>query len=256
MRKLMEGKAGLVTGAGAGIGRATALAFAQEGAKVMVADINAEGGRETVRMIEALGGEAAFFACNVTIEDEVKALVDATVERFGKLDFAFNNAGANGVFAPITAIDSNVWDKVMQINAYGVFYCLKHEIVAMQKTGGGAIVNTSSGAGLIAIGYNTPYNASKFAVVGLTKSTAYDFAKDNIRVNALCPGSTHSAMMDNAIEQNGGEVFLREVEKSIPMGKMADAEDQAAAVVWLCSDQARMVTGVCLPVDGGYVLGK
>lgn len=253
--KLMENKAGLITGAGAGIGRATALRFAEEGAKVVVSDIDREGGEETVRLIREAGGEAEFFLCNVCDEEQVKALVDFTVKQYGKLDYAFNNAGANGVFAPITQMDSNVWDKVMKINVYGVYYCLKHEIIAMEKTGG-SIVNTSSGAGLIATGYNTPYNTSKFAVVGLTKSTAYDFAKNNIRVNALCPGSTYSAMMLNAIEQNGGEAFENELKKTIPMGTLADPEDQADAVVWLCSDQARMITGICLPVDGGYVLGK
>lgn len=256
METLMEGKAGLVTGAGAGIGRATALAFAKEGAKVMVSDINKDAGAETVAMIRQMGGEADFFACNVCDEGEVKALVDATVAQYGKLDFAFNNAGANGIFAPITETDSEVWDKVIKVNVYGVFYCLKHEIAAMEKTGGGAIVNTSSGAGLIAVASNTPYNTAKFAVVGLTKSTAYDFAKSNIRVNALCPGSTHSAMMNNAIEQNGGEAFEKMLCATIPMGCLAEPEDQADAVVWLCSEKARMITGITLPVDGGYVLGK
>lgn len=256
MTQLMENKAGLVTGASAGIGRATALRFAKEGAKVVVADVDAKGGEETVNLIKEAGGEAVFCTCDVTDEEQVKKVVDFTVERYGKLDFAFNNAGANGVFAPITEIDASIMDKVMKINVYGVFYCLKHEIAAMQKTGGGSIVNTSSGSGLIATGYNAPYNASKFAVIGLTKNTAYDFAKDNIRVNALCPGSTYSAMMLNAIEQNGGEAFENELKKTIPMGTLADPEDQAAAVVWLCSEEARMITGISLPVDGGYVLGK
>lgn len=255
MAKLMENKAGLITGGAAGIGRATALAFAKEGASVMVCDIDQTGGEETVRLIREAGGTAAFCPCDVTDEASVKAMVDATVAAFGKLDFAFNNAGANGVFAPVADTDSAVWDKVMKINVYGVFYCLKHEIAAMMESGG-AIVNTSSGSGLIATANNPPYSASKFAVVGLTKSAAYDYAKYNIRVNALCPGSTHSAMMNNAIEQNGGEAFEKMLCATIPMGCLAEPEDQADAVVWLCSDKARMVTGVSLPVDGGYVLGK
>ncbi|MDQ0222320.1 glucose 1-dehydrogenase [Streptococcus moroccensis] len=256
MSLLMKDKAGLVTGGGLGIGRSTAIEFAKEGAKVMVSDISVKDGEETVRLIREFGGEAAFFPCDVTNEEQVKGLVDATLEQFGQLDFAFNNAGANGKFAPITEQDSKTWDLVMQVNVYGVFYCLKHEIATMEKTGGGAIVNTSSGAGLIAVAQNSPYNTAKFAVVGLTKSTAYDYGHRNIRVNALCPGSTRTAMMDNAIEQNGGEAFERELVKTIPMGALADPEDQAAAVVWLCSDKAKTITGVSIPVDGGYVLGK
>ncbi len=253
---LMKGKAGIITGGNSGIGEAAARRFAEEGAKLVLAARGVEKLEKVVAEIREKGGEAWAFPCDVCNEEQVRALVDFAVEKFGRIDFAFNNAGANGVFAPITDIDSDVWDKVMKVNVYGVYYCLKHEIAAMKKTGGGAIVNTSSGAGLIAVGYNTPYNTSKFAVVGLTKSTAYDFAGDNIRVNALCPGSTHSDMMNNAIEQNGGAAFERELEKTIPMGVLAEPEDQANAVVWLCSDQARMVTGICLPVDGGYVLGK
>lgn len=253
---LMKGKIGIITGGNSGIGEATAKRFAEEGATVVLAARRAEKLNKVVEEIRAAGGEACAFSCDVCDEAQVKALVDFTVEKFGRLDFAFNNAGANGVFAPITEIDAAVWDSVMKVNVYGVFYCLKHEIAAMKQTGGGAIVNTSSGAGLIAVGYNTPYNASKFAVVGLTKSTAYDFAPCNIRVNALCPGSTHSDMMNNAIEQNGGAAFEAELKKTIPMGALAEPLDQANAVVWLCSDQARMITGVSLPVDGGYVLGK
>lgn len=253
---LLKDKIGIITGGNSGIGEATAKRCAEEGAKLVIAARRADKLDKVVEEIRSMGGEAYAYSCDVCDEDQVKALVAFTVEKFGRLDFAFNNAGANGVFAPITDIDSSVWDSVMKVNVYGVYYCLKHEIAAMKKTGGGSIVNTSSGAGLIATAYNTPYNTSKFAVVGLTKSTAYDFAKDNIRVNALCPGSTHSDMMNNAIEQNGGEAFEKELQKTIPMGVLAEPEDQANAVVWLFSDQARMVTGVSLPVDGGYVLGK
>lgn len=256
MEKLMENKAGLVTGAAAGIGRAAAVEFAKEGAKVMVSDVNEAGGLETVEIIRKLGGEAEFFRCNVADEDEVKNLVDATVEKFGKLDYAFNNAGVNGTFALLTDTDTSVFDKVMKINVYGVLYCLKYELAAMQKNGGGAIVNTSSGCGLRACGYNTPYVTSKFAVVGMTQSTAYDFAKDNIRVNALCPGSTTSEMMNNAIEQNGGAAYEKELTKTIPLGALASPEDQANAAVWLCSDKAKMVTGINFAVDGGWAIGK
>ncbi len=256
MEKAFAGKAGIITGGNSGIGKATARMFAQEGAGLVLAARRVDKLAEVIEELRSQGTEAYAFPCDVTDEAQAKALVDFAVEKFGKLDFAFNNAGANGVFAPITDVDSSVFDMVMKVNVYGVYYCLKYEIAAMQKTGGGAIVNTSSGAGLMAVAVNTPYNTSKFAVIGLTKSTAYDFAKDNIRVNALCPGSTHSDMMDNAIQQNGGAAFEEMLTKTIPMGALAEVEDQANAVVWLCSDKARMITGISLPVDGGYVLGK
>lgn len=256
MNKLMDGKAGLVTGAGSGIGQATAVAFAKEGAKVVVSDINEEAGSETIRLIEEAGGEAIFFNCDVSDEEQVKALVDKTVSTYGQLDFAHNNAGYNGKFAPLGEIESDIWDWMMKINLYGTFYCMKHEINAMLETGGGSIVNTSSGAGLIGIPNNAPYNAVKFGIVGMTRNTAMDYGSKGIRVNALAPGSTMTPMMKNAFEQNPGPEFVESVTGNIPMGKLAEPEDQANAVVWLCSEQARMITGVTLPVDGGFVAGK
>lgn len=253
---LMRDKIGIVTGGNSGIGEAAAKRFAQEGAKLVLAARRKDKLDQVVKEIQDAGGEAYAFPCDVCKEDQVKELVAFTMEKFGRLDFAFNNAGANGTFAPLTEISSQVFDNVMQANVYSVFYCMKYEIIEMLKTGGGAIVNTSSDAGLMAVGYNTPYNASKFAVVGMTQSAAYDFGRNNIRVNALCPGSTTSAMMNNAIEQNGGDAFRKELERTIPLGVLAAPEDQADAVVWLCSDQAKMVTGISLPVDGGYLLGK
>lgn len=256
MTKLMEGKAGLVTGAGSGIGRASALAFAKQGAKVIVSDISEEAGLETVNLIREAGGEAEFFKCDVTDEAQVKAMVDQTVSTYGKLDFAHNNAGFNGQFVPIGEMETSTWDRVIQINLYSMFYCIKHQVNAMLETGGGAIVNTASGAGLIGIANNTPYVAAKFGVVGMTRSAAMDYAKKGIRVNAIAPGSTMTPMMANAFEQNPGSDFEMSIKAGIPMGVLAEPEDQANAVVWLCSDQARMVTGITMPVDGGYLAGK
>lgn len=256
MTKLMEGKAGLVTGAGSGIGRASALAFAKQGAKVIVSDISEEAGLETVNLIREAGGEAEFFKCDVTDEAQVKAMVDQTVSTYGKLDFAHNNAGFNGQFVPIGEMETSTWDRVIQINLYSTFYCIKHQVNAMLETGGGAIVNTASGAGLIGIANNTPYVAAKFGVVGMTRSAAMDYAKKGIRVNAIAPGSTMTPMMANAFEQNPGSDFEMSIKAGIPMGVLAEPEDQANAVVWLCSDQARMVTGITMPVDGGYLAGK
>lgn len=253
----MEGKAGLVTGAGSGIGQASAVAFAREGAKVIVSDISEEAGNETVKLIRDMGGEAEFFKCDVSNEEQVKELVETVVSTYGKLDFAHNNAGANGSFAPLGEMDSSTFDKVIKINLYGTFYSMKHQINAMLKSGGGSIVNTASGAGVIGIANNGPYNAAKFGVVGLTRNTAMDYGKEGIRVNALAPGSTMTPMMQNAFDQNAGNPeFADSILGDIPMGKLAEPEDQGNAVVWLCSEQARMITGVTLPVDGGYLAGK
>ncbi|SDQ53547.1 SDR family NAD(P)-dependent oxidoreductase [Microbacterium sp. cf332] len=256
MNNLMQDKAGLVTGAGSGIGRAGALAFARAGANVIVSDISDDSGLETVRLIEAEGGAATFVRCDVSDETQVAHLVDATVSTYGQLDFAFNNAGYNGVFAPVGEIDAATFDRVMKINLYSTFYCLKHQVTAMVDSGGGAIVNTSSAAGVVGVANNAPYNAAKHGIVGLTRNTALDYAKHGIRVNAIAPGATSSPMMSNAFDQNEGTGFRESVLAAIPMGKLSEPEDQANAAVWLCSDQARMITGVTLSVDGGYVSGR
>lgn len=248
--QLMDSKAGLVTGAGSGIGRAGAIAFANNGAKVIVSDNNEESGQETAAQIKQAGRQVEFFKCDVSDEEQVRALVQFTLDTYGTLDYAFNNAGISGTFTPIGEADSAVFDRVMKINVYGVFYCMKHEVLAMEKYGGGAIVNTASAAGLIGIGHNAPYNASKFAVVGMTRNVAIDYAPKGIRVNALAPGSTATPMLTRAFEQQERSLA------SIPMHALSEPEDQANAAVWLCSDQARVITGVTLAVDGGFVAGK
>jgi NAD(P)-dependent dehydrogenase (short-subunit alcohol dehydrogenase family) len=252
---MMEGKAGLVTGAGSGIGRASALALAESGARVMVSGRSEASLHETVALIKESGGTAELFQCDVSDEEQVKALVDATVTAFGQLDFAFNNAGTNGIFAPLGDIESEVWDRVMKVNLFGTFYCLKHQVNAMLKTGGGSIVNTSSGAGLTGVARNAPYVASKFGVIGLTRAAAIDYGPQGIRVNAIAPGATATPMMMNAFEQLPPEHRDR-LMRATPMRAMSEPEDQADAVVWLCSDRSKMVTGIALPVDGGWVAGK
>lgn len=252
MGLLIEGKSGLVTGAGSGIGRAGAMAFARQGGRVVVSDYNEDSGKETVALIHEAGGEAEFFRCDVTDEEQVKALVDFTVDTYETLDFAFNNAGGNGEFAPIAEVDSAVFDRVMRINIYGVFYCMKYEVRAMAAGRGGAIVNTSSSNGFVGIPRNPAYNASKFGVIGITKNVAIDYASNGIRVNALAPGPTATTMLTGALDRQPQEV-KDAMYASLPMGELATPEDQANAAVWLCSDQARMITGTTLAVDGGFL---
>ncbi|SDG74367.1 NAD(P)-dependent dehydrogenase, short-chain alcohol dehydrogenase family [Planococcus glaciei] len=254
MNKLMEGKAGLVTGAGSGIGRGSALAFAQAGAKVMVSDKNEDSGKETVRLIQQAGGTAAFFRCDVSNEDDVKALVDEAVAEFGRLDFAHNNAGITAKVAPIAESDSADFDRVIQTNLYGTYYSMKHEVRAMLKTGGGAIVNTSSGAGLEGVQNMIDYVASKFGINGMTKTAALEYSRHGIRVNAICPGLTATLDVENwfaaAPEQ------AKAITATLPSGKLATPNDVGNAAVFLCSDLAGQINGVTLPIDGGFSIGK
>ena len=250
----MEGKAGLVTASGSGIGRASAIAMAKAGAKVMVSDVNEEAGKETVKIITDNGGEAQFRKCDVSDEEQVKELVDATVSEFGKLDFAHNNAGINAGRVKIGELDSNDWDKTVKVTLYGTFYSIKHEVNAMIKTGGGAIVNTASGAGVEGSPNMAPYTASKHAIVGLTKSVALEYGKQGVRINSIAPGATITPAIEkwakDAPEQYKG------VLNSLPAGEMATPEDQGNAVMFLCSDLAKQISGVTIPVDGGFVAGK
>lgn len=254
MTQVLEGKAGLVTASGSGIGRGSAVALAKAGAKVMVSDVNEEAGKETVKIITENGGEANFFKCDVSDEKQVKALVDETVSAFGKLDFAHNNAGINVGQKKIGELDSSDWDKTLKVTLYGTFYSIKHEVNAMLKTGGGAIVNTASGSGVEGSPNMTPYTASKHGIVGLTKSVALEYGKQGIRINSIAPGATITPAIEGwakkAPEQYKG------VLESLPAGEMSTPEDQGNAVTFLCSDLAKQISGVTIPVDGGYVAGK
>ncbi|MFO8010725.1 MAG: SDR family oxidoreductase [Dehalococcoidia bacterium] len=245
-----EGRVALVTGSGAGIGRATAMAFARRGAKVVVVDFVPEAGEETVRMISEAGGESMFIKCDVASEEEVESMINTAVEAYGRLDCAANNAGISGeVQRTIECTDEN-WEKVNGINLKGVWLCMKYEIPQMLKQNSGAIVNTSSMCGLVGTG--TPaYVSSKHGVIGLTKSTAIEVAGNGIRVNAVCPGIVRTAMVDTALKT--APDAMSQLAASTPMGRFGEPEELANAIVWLCSDEASYVTGVYLPVDGGYV---
>jgi NAD(P)-dependent dehydrogenase (short-subunit alcohol dehydrogenase family) len=246
---LMDGKAGLVTGAASGIGRACAIRFGREGATVLVADLEGsrEGGEETVRAITDAGGQAEFVACDVSSSEDNAMLVARAVERYGRLDFAHNNAGI-GVQKLLHETEDADFDRVIAVNLRGTFTGMKHQIRQMLEGGGGAIVNTSSNAGLRAVSLLSAYTASKHGILGLTKNAAVEYANDGIRVNAVCPGAIMTPLMSNESPERQSEILAPQA-----MTRFGEPEEVAAAVVWLCSDEASFVTGVCMPVDAGSV---
>jgi NAD(P)-dependent dehydrogenase (short-subunit alcohol dehydrogenase family) len=251
MAGLMEGKAGLVTGAASGIGRACAIRFAQEGAAVVVADLARarEGGEETVRTIEEAGGRATFVACDVSHADESEALVRHVVEGYGRLDYAHNNAGI-GVHTLLHETEDDDFDRVIAVNLRGTFLGMKHQIAQMLEQGGGAIVNTSSNAGLRAVRLLSAYTASKHGINGLTKNAAVEYANHGIRVNAVCPGAIMTPLMSNESPARQEQILRPQA-----MSRFGDPREVAAVVVWLCSEEASFVTGVEMPVDAGSVAG-
>jgi len=249
--ELLSGKIALITGASTGIGQATALLFASYGARVALSDVNVEGGEETAEEIRAAGGSAAFFKADVTQAGDVEALVAATVERFGGLDCAFNNAGIDGENAPTGECTEENWSRVIAVNLTGVFLCMKHEIRVMLERGGGAIVNTASAAGLVGVGLGVPaYVAAKHGVVGLTRAAAIEYAKQRIRVNAVCPGAIRTPMLDSAIKH--GLIPEAALAGMHPVGRIGETREVAEAAAWLCSDASAFVTGHAMAVDGGW----
>jgi NAD(P)-dependent dehydrogenase (short-subunit alcohol dehydrogenase family) len=248
---VFEGKVALVSGAGSGIGRASALAFARAGACVIVSDVDAPGGDETVRQVSGAGGLARFVAADVTDERQVEALVAAAVETFGRLDYAHNNAGIGAPPAALQDTDRSSFERVLAVNLTGVWLCLKHEARQMLQQGGGAIVNTASLAGLIGFPMNVAYSASKHGVIGLTRTAALEYARAGIRVNAVCPAFVRTPMVERFVEVSGPRMSYERLASMQPMGRLGTVQEVADAVVWLCSDEAGFITGHALPLDGG-----
>jgi NAD(P)-dependent dehydrogenase (short-subunit alcohol dehydrogenase family) len=246
----LVGKVALVTGAASGIGRASALAFARERARVVVADVNEAGGDETVHLIREAGGEAVFVRTDVSLAEEVEALIRRALDCYGRLDYAHNNAGVEGEQASTADCTEENWDRVLTINLKGIWLCMKHEIPVMLRQGGGTIVNTSSAYGLVASRRGLPaYAASKHGVIGLTRAAALEYASSGIRVNAVCPGGIDTPMQ--ARVAGGDARVLALVAAAHPVGRMGTAEEVAGAVVWLCSEASGFVTGHALALDGG-----
>jgi NAD(P)-dependent dehydrogenase (short-subunit alcohol dehydrogenase family) len=250
---LLDGKVALVTGAASGIGRASALALAREGAVVVGADLDTEGGEITVEAVRAAGGDARFRRCDVTSEDDVRDLVAAVVETHGRIDCAHNNAGITGAMGAVHQLEREGWERTLAVNLTGVFLCLKHELLQMREQRSGAVVNTASAAGLVGVPGLSPYCASKHAIIGLTKTAALENVADGVRVNAVLPGSIDTPMLQGYMGL--GPAVEKAIKASQPGGRLGLPEEIAEAVVWLCSDRASFVTGTPMLVDGGAVAG-
>jgi len=246
-----KGKVVLVTGGVSGIGWETALEFANRGGRVIISDLREEEGKKSAELLRESGGEVEFIPCDVSKPDEVERLISMIIKKYGKLDAACNNAGIEGQMGSTVECQLENWDRVISTNLKGVWLCLKYEIEAMLKTGGGSIVNLSSIAGLIGFPGLPAYVASKHGVAGLTKTAALEFAAQNIRVNAVCPGPIMTPMLERIMESTPG--FKEQVVSGVPERRIGQPKDVAQAILFLCSEEASYITGQCLPIDGGWV---
>lgn len=255
MNQRLANKVALVTGASTGIGRAASVAFAKEGAKVVLASRNEESSLQTLRMVEACGGEGIFVKTDVSSARDVEHLIEKTLDTYGQLDCAFNNAGVGGPVGPLFNLTEQDFQHIIDVNLKGVWLCLKYQIPAMLARGsGGSIVNMSSAAGLIGTAGIAAYTASKHGVVGMTKAAALEFAKANVRVNAVCPSVIDNTIMIDQLKVTHPEVY-NHLLGTHPVGRIGQPEEVANVVVWLCSEEASFITGVAFPVDGGTIAG-
>ena len=243
----------LITGAASGIGRATALAFAENGYKIALADIDQEAGLETQSLIEEGGNEAVFIKTDVANPTEVELSINEMISNWGSIDCAVNNAGIPGPEVKLESLSVEAWAKVIAVNLSGVFYCLKYELPQMVVQNQGSIVNVSSVAGLLGLGYGSAYSASKHGVIGLTRSAALEYGKNNIRINSVSPVFTNTPILDNSRFLD--PTVQEKIKKRIPLGRFGEVEDVAQAILWLCSDEARFLSGIVLPIDGGMTSG-
>ncbi len=253
MAGMLDGKSALITGGGGGIGRATALIFAREGARLAIADASEEAARETVAQVNAAGGQAMSLSGDVTESAAVQAMIEAVVSAYGRLDCAFNNAGIAGYQVDAGGKRTHEWadesfDRMIAVNLRGVWLCMKHELPQMMAQGGGKIVNTGSIAGLIGLPTSSAYVAAKHGVLGLTKTAALEYATDNIRVNAVCPGYIETKMTEDTMRRRGAELM-----EKVSFRRMGKPEEIGEMVLWLCSDRSSYVSGACYNVDGGYM---
>ena len=249
-KKRMENKVALVVGGSTGIGRATAVAFAKAGAKVVVASRGEKRGQETVELVKQAGTEGLFIQTDVSDKSSVKNLIGQTIDTYGRIDAAFNNAGIEGKTAPLIETDEDDFDSIINVNLKGVYLCLKYQIAAMLETGG-AIVNTASIGGVIGFPNTAIYCASKHGVIGLTKTAALELAKSNIRVNAIAPGAVQTDLLNR---MSGGEEAAQAIAQAIPNGRISSPDEISGAVIWLCSDEATYVNGHTLVIDGGFTI--
>ena len=250
---LLDGKSALITGGGGGIGRATALIFAREGARLAIADAVTEAAEETVALVNKAGGQALALSGDVTDSAAVRAMIAGVVSAYGRIDCAFNNAGIAGYQVNASGRKTHEWedesfDRMIGVNLKGVWLCMKHEIVQMLAQGGGVIVNTGSIAGLIGLPTSSAYVASKHGVLGLTKTAALEYARDNIRVNAVCPGYITTKMTEDTVRRRGEELL-----RTVPFGRMGQPEEIGEMVLFLCSERSSFISGACYNVDGGYM---
>jgi NAD(P)-dependent dehydrogenase (short-subunit alcohol dehydrogenase family) len=249
-----SGKVAIVTGAGSGIGRATALAFARQGASVVVSDVAEDGGHETVRLVHERGGEARFVRSDVAREEDVRALVDQAMRHYGRLDYACNNAGIGGLSAPTGEYTLAAWNEIIGVNLTGVWLCMRHEIPAMLESGGGAIVNMASILGHVGFANAPAYVAAKHGLIGLTQTAALEYATRGLRVNAVSPAFIVTPLLEKAGLLDEGSAVHAQLVGLHPMQRLGTAKEVAEAVVWLCSDAASFITGHALLVDGGYTV--